>query len=205
MANNQKSNFIRNSYDKSSLFLLFALCALPLHIWAIYKAFPGAESIYYALGVWDATSYIFYVLLYCLVESIIVFLGVLLLSLLGSIRWKKTKLAVIVGSLFLLVALSSIVGQLYLDYQSVLIKMYEDFIFNYFPGYSLRVSLIIFFIELVIVFVSVIGVIFILDRNERVFRLVRNLIEKISVLSTIYIFFDVVGLFVFLIRNLFHI
>ncbi len=197
-----KAVSLRSSYDTRNLVFLFALCALPIHLWAVYKAFPDVETIYYFTGVWDAVCYVLYVMLYALVESVVVFAMVLLLSLLGAVRWKKSKLVVITVSLYYIVALGAVVRQLYLDHSAEIQRFYSEFIFYHLPGYSLRVQYLILAVMLALILGSVLGVVVLLDRNKRVFNIASQILDRVYILSMCYLVIDAVGLVVFLLRNL---
>lgn len=195
--------FLKNRYSKESLFLLFAICLLPIHFWAVIRAFNNISWLINRSELDGAISYVFYALDFAFLESILVFLFIFQLSLLVTIRWEKYKLTTIIATLFLLITSFAIFIQYY-QYMNFNNKNepLDIFIKTLYPGNPLRAQLvfIIFLITILILLVG--GIILILDRFEKICGLILEFYNRLSVLAFLFLLLDAVGLIVIIFRNI---
>jgi len=171
--------------------------AFPIHVWAMIMYFYDYAWIAQRTNAWDAVGVGAYALLVALVESIMVFLVVVLLSFLLPKRWTETQRTVLMGMLAFLVFLWGVLGQLYFLLDFRLSGILSGFLvtnphpFRYVVGFFLV-------IVMVMIFLPVYGVF----RSRKFTEGMNNLFERIALLTSVYLVVDFVGVVIVLVRNL---
>jgi len=191
-----KFGFFAHAYTRKGLFQLFMVCAFPIHIWAIFAAFRDFSWVAERTNVWDAIGLLSYAVAFALVETIGIFFIVALLGLLVPSRWDSDTRLALIGNLFLTVAIWSILGQVYSLLGYPLPKWGIDFLVN--ADHPLRILWGTVFLPLVI---SAIVPTVLVIRSGRVKGMVIETFDRISLLSSVYVFFDLVGIVIIAIRN----
>jgi hypothetical protein len=193
----------QDRYSWGILYRLFAICAFPIHLWAILMVFNDVGWISGRTGVFDTIGYAAYVLLFSLVESLVVFLAVLALSAAASLAWPREKLYAASGGLYLNVALAGGITQVYLFYKDLHPDL-DNLIMEALPFNDPRLDrwAILLSVGLAVFLPLLLQVISII-RSERFTTRMNDFLEKIVVLSSIYLGLDALALLLILLRNLF--
>ena len=80
-------------------FLIFAAVAFPIHVWAIIGALREVPAWILRLSVWDVIGVMSYTLVIALLETLLVTLGIELLTTLLPEQWRKKKRVAIASSI----------------------------------------------------------------------------------------------------------
>lgn len=183
-------------YSKQGLWSLFLISAFPLHVWTLILALRDFSWVSERTNSWDAVGVISYGLLFAFIESIIVFLVVLLLGFLISKKWDENRRNSLLGILVLVTSLSAIVSNLYF---LIPIKLSGETI-DYLAGLE-RPLQFIYAVSLAVIGPIVLGLAYFTLQSEKFLRGVRGFFERLSLLSIFYLFFDFAGLIIVIIRN----
>lgn len=184
-------------YSRQGLLTLFLSCAFLPHIWTFVLAFKDFSMLTTRLnGVWGAIGVMSYGLLFAFLESILVFAITALLGLLVSPRWEESKRITLLGFLAMVPMFWEIYRQ-------------ACFIWHiHFPGrlYRLIVQFpnptgLLYGIVLIIVVVTTLVPVLLILRHEKFYSFSRAAIERITLLTGFYLFFDTVALILVIVRN----
>ena len=148
-------------------------------------------------NAWDAIGVIAYGLLAALAESSILFFVVALSGFLLPSQWSSDKRIDFLSLLVLIVSLWAVVSQLL-------------FMWNVWPPEAVIAFLrgtdhpfrILYAACLVVVTATVLLPVYLFLRAKTSIPVMQNLIERVSLLTTFYLFFDVLGIIIVVIRNL---
>ena len=188
---------IFNRYSRSGLWLLFLSTAFPIHLWTIILVLRDFSWVAERTNAWDAVGVAAYGMMFAFVESVFAFAIVVLVGFVLPKQWDEKKRISFLGLLVFLVALWAIIGQLYfllnIDLPSGLIMFLVG------SGHPLRWIYAGLFI---LVSLTLVVPVYFFIRSEKVYRSIYNFIDRLAVLSAIYLVFDGISLVVILIRNL---
>ena len=189
--------FMRIPFSKQELLKLFLVCALPINFWALIVWFRSFGSVAEELGQWDAIGVGAYILLFALVEILVVFIVLVLLSLLIPKKWRQEKTIAQVSALYLMVPIGLILDQT----RDLITFPREGFIWQAVNSLNniLSSSQVIL---LVIGSAVAIGLVVAIHRFERVHSLVSAGIDKLVVLSGIYLVLNLAAIIIVIIRNI---
>ena len=172
------------------------LCAFPLHAWTLILAFRDVSWLTERTNAWDAVGVVSYGLVFAFLESVIIFLVAALLGYLASGRWNQDRRIALLIVLVLMSALWAMLGQLYYLLDTPLPGAFITFMVQ--TGHPARV---LYGATWVFVTLTILIPALLVLRSDRVFRFVRGMIERLSLLTMFYLFFDVVGLIIVIVRN----
>ncbi len=194
----EQNSFFSRLYTTESLFQLFMVCVFPLHLWALLMAFRDFAWVATRTYTWDAIGLVAYTLCFTLVETIAVFLVVTLLGLLVPQTWGMKKRTALAGTLFLVTAFWAILAQSY-----YLLHGFPWWLIDFLVqvGHPIRV---LWAGALLLVTASVITPVLLIARKENVKDKVIGVFERITVVSSLYVFLDVVGIAIVVLRNIYH-
>ena len=183
--------------SRKGLWSLFLICALPLHIWTFILAFRDFSWVTERTNSWDALGVVSYGLVFTIFESIAVFFTAVFLSLLISRKWdEKRRLAVSV-ILITVISLWAMVNHLYFlngaPAPQNLITFFTKF------DHPLRALYVSSFLLVTPTFLFPVYFVF---RSEVFFQFVKDLVERLSLLSSLYLVVDLAALAIILFRNL---
>ena len=184
-------------YTRSGLWSLFLICAFPIHLWTIILALRDFSWVAERTNTWDAVGEVSYGLVFAFLESAVIFLAVALLGFLIPRRWDGRRRIALLSVLVLVAACWAMAGQLYflwnlsLPQQAVLLLSRSS--------HLLRV---LYALALALVTPTVVVPAWLVLHSEHFLRFVNGLEERLSLLASLYLTFDAVGLLVILIRNL---
>lgn len=162
---------------------MFAVCALPIFLWAFYSflyAFPGFVL---QLSVWDLIGTLSYTLAFALIESLVVSIPFLLLAILLPAWLFKDRMVVLTA---LIIGISSL-WMIYANYH--LINLAEVDFIPTLPSLALYLLSLALPITLVL-------------RSTRVERFVQAVVQRVAVLVYVYAALASVGVVIIIIRNI---
>lgn len=184
-------------YSKQDLWSLFLITAFPIHVWTIILVLRDLSWVTERTNVWDAIGVGSYGLVFAFIESVVVFLILVLLGLLIPGKWREEKRLALLAVLFLVIASWAIAGQLYFLAGITL------------PGWIYRLLAqsshplqVLYGGVLSLVLVTVLIPTALVIQSGKAMRVVRGLIERLSLLTLIYLFLDFVGLVIVILRNI---
>ena len=193
---NKLLSYIKSMYTKGDLLKLFLVSAFLQHAWALFLSFRDFDWIAERTNQWDAVGNIAYASLFSLFDTIFLFLIILLLSLLvHNIFSVKTRLA-IMSIIALLISLWFIFEQTFHLIGGKLPQPALDFLINSSHPYRILVGVI-----LILVISSFILPIYFVLRSEKFTNGTISFLERISLLSGLYLFIDVIGIGIIIYRN----
>lgn len=185
-------------YSRQGLWSLFLMCAFPLHVWAFILFFNDYAWIAKRTNAWDAIGVGSYGLVFTFVESTLVFLGAVLLGFLVSTKWEQNRRLALMSVLVLVTSLWAMIGQLYfLSHLSISLPA-PLALFLLRSGHPVRYLTLL--AAMIIALTVLLPAVFIL-KSQKTLRFVVDSIERISLLTMFYLFFDFIGLIIIIIRN----
>ncbi len=190
-------HFAADRYTKQGLWSLFLMSVFPQHLWTLILVFRDMSWIIKRTNVWDAIGNASYAMVYAFFESVMVFCVLVLMGLITPKRWEVNKRIAFLTVLFLTAAIWGMVSQLLYLWtiwlpQSVLQTIAE----------TGRPLFMLYLISLALVGLTVTLPVFTFLVWKKAIPVTLDFMDRISTLSTLYLFLDVVGLVIVVIRNL---
>lgn len=183
-------------YSKQGLWSLFLTCAFPLHIWTIILAFRDFSWLTERTNAWDAIGVLSYGLLFAFIESVTVFLIIVLLGFLISKKWAEDQRIGLLGNLVLIASLWAMATYLYFMLQA----SFPGSFINFLVGLKHPLRFIYVF-SFVLAGVTVLIPTFLILRSEKFLQGVKVLYDRLSTLTLFYLVFDFAGLIIVIVRN----
>ena len=172
------------------------MCAFPLHLWTLILISRDVSWLVERTNAWDAIGVASYGLVFAFVESAIYFAVVAFLGLMVSTKWNEERRVALLSVLALVTALWAINGQAYFVWGS---DVPEQFVWY---AASLKHPLrFLYGAALAMTLPTIVIPVYLVLKSDRFLNLIQGLIERLSLLTMFYLFFDAVGLIVIIIRN----
>jgi hypothetical protein len=181
-------------FTRADWFKLFMVCAFPLHLWTILMVFRDVNWVAERTTFWDAIGFTGYALFYTLVESILLFGFISLLGLLVPRNWSKSMRFVSLSLVGFALAGWSIIEQLILI-----------IFFGRLRKLGIANPWLVSASPLItagLIAISVAAPLLILRKSSKLQKAGADILERLTMLSGLYLFLDFVGIVVILIRNL---
>jgi hypothetical protein len=184
-------------YSRQGLRSLFLMCAFPLHFWTLLLAFRDISWLTERSNLWDALGVVSYGMVFAFSETVIIFLIATSFGFLVSRHWDKDRRIALLSILVLIISLWAIISQLYVlmgisvPNQVIIFLAQQD--------HPVRT---LYLISLVMVTPTFLLPTYLVLRSDKALRFVQDLTERISLLTTIYLFLDLIGLVIVIIRNI---
>jgi hypothetical protein len=183
-------------YSRQELWTLFLACAFPIHAWAIILILKDIEWIAERSNFLDSIGVASYGLIFAFVESFLLFLAATLLGFLVSTKWSVERRVALISALATILALWAIAGQLYFFMNAPFPESWIVFFVSL--GHPLR---FLYAAVFAIVLPTVIIPTWLLLKFDKPLKFVTTTLEKISLLTSFYMSFDLIGLVVLMFRN----
>ncbi len=172
--------------SRADLLTLFAICAFPIHVWAIYRIIQEVPQWLLRLTIPQLIGVVGYVLMFTLLETIIVFLAVLLLFLILPSRWFDRGRLLPFAAIALTLTTAFVVW--------LTLTQENDLSRGQLVGTAVGV----------VVLAALLGLTYAwLHRSPTATRRVTALVERLVPLALLYVFLDILGVGLVLVRNLF--
>ena len=184
-------------YSRRGLWILYLVSAFPIHLWTIILILNDFAWVSERTNVWDAIGVGAYGLLYAFMESAVVWLVIILLGFLLPRGWDEQKRIAMLSVLYWVAALWAIGGQLYF-----LLEMGPPPVLVQFLVESGRPLRLLYGAAFLLVGATVFVPLMWLIRSSRAVQVMQEVIERVSLLTIIYLFFDLIAGVVVLVRNL---
>ena len=187
---------IMKRYSRQGLWLLFLICAFPLHAWTIILAFRDFSWVTERTNSWDAIGVMSYGLIFAFIESLAFFLVVVLLGFFVSDCWKEKLRIALMGNMALVVSLWAMATQLFYLLQVSIPGQVVDFLVR--MGHPLR---FLYAITLAVVGLTIAFPTYMTMQSDKYLKAVNGFFERLSTLTLFYLFFDFLGLIIVIVRN----
>lgn len=184
-------------FTKQGFWTLFLMAAFPTHVWTILLILQDFSWVSSRTNEWDAVGVGAYGLIVAFVESVFVFAIALLLSFLISRTWNADKRITSLSVLIFGVAMWAILNQLYFLLDFSIPDILFQILIN--DAHPLR---ILYGLCSVLIIVTVFPPFYLVLKSEKVFAFFQIIIERLSLLTTIYLILDIGALIIVVIRNL---
>jgi len=183
-------------YSKQDLWSLFLVTAFPIHVWTIILVLRDWSWVSERTNAWDAVGVASYGLFFAFIESVVVFPILVLLGLLIPGKWQEDKRLALLAVLYFVTASWAIAGQVYflsgIEIPGPIYQLLAQ------SSHPLRV---LYEGTLSLVLITVLPTTALVIQSRKAIRVVRGLIERLSLLTVIYLFLDFVGLLMIILRN----
>lgn len=186
----------RRYYSREGLWLLFLICALPLHIWMLFLGFRDFDWVTARTNSWDAVGVVAYGLIFTFVESVVIFALVALSGFLVSNKWEEKKRVALMGVLLIILSLWSIFNQTYFLRE---MNPSEQLV-NFYIGTG-RPLIALYATALLFVGLSVSIPTYAILTSSKVEKAILEGFDRLSTLMVLYLVFDVAALIIIIIRN----
>lgn len=187
----------KNFYTRQGLWTLFLMCALPLHAWTLILAFRDFDWITARTNSWDAAGVASYGLLFALLESIFVFSTAALVGFLASPKWEEKRRIALLSILVFIISLWAMFNQAYFINEWTIPAGLAAFVTQ-----TGRPLVALYALALGLASVTVAIPVFFILRSEKFHKGVLEVIERLSLLMLLYLFFDAAAIINIIIRNL---
>lgn len=187
----------KQKFDRGDWFRLFLVCAFPLHLWTILMVFRDVNWVAERTTSWDAIGFSGYALFYTLIESFLLFGFIAVLNLLIPKTWTRTLRFVILSLLSFALAGWSIMEQLILIVLwGRLRQLARTLTFLATTPWSAQA------IVAILVAISVTVPLLLLRKNKKLQQGFYSILERLTLLSGLYLFLDTVGIVIIILRNI---
>jgi len=187
---------MKNRYSVQGLWSFFLLCAFPIHLWTIIMMLRDIPWLAERTNLWDAVGVGSYGLIRAFAESVVVFIAFALLGFLTPKQWSIEKRISFLSLLVLLLSAWGILSQLVF-----LWDLNPPASAMQFLAQSKHPVRIMYVTSLVFILPTFAIPMYLFMRGENMARSIHRFIERLSLLTMFYLFFDVIGLVIILIRN----
>ena len=188
---------ITSKYNKQGLWLLFLMCVFPQHLWTLIFAFRDISWLIARTNIWDAIGNTSYGMVFAFFESLIIFGVLILVGLITPSRWEVNRRVAFLTLLLFVTSIWGMVSQLLYVWNIWLPIPMMQFIAD--TGRPL-VMLYVLSLAIVVPTISLPMVIFV--RREKPLASMLDFMDRLTTLSMLYLFLDVIGLVIVVIRNI---
>lgn len=184
-------------FNLNQLINMFLLCVFPIHAWTILLVLRDVRWISERTNVWDAVGVMGYALIWSLFESFTIFILIILASALVSRKWDVEKRFSILGMILLVGSIWSMLAQLFYITGGMAPQPLVDFLAS--SGHPLW---FIYGFTVPVVTASILLPIYIIITLKTPAIKFVGFVERIILLSGLYLFFDLMGFIIVVIRNM---
>ncbi|MGB2964816.1 MAG: hypothetical protein WBB69_12605 [Anaerolineales bacterium] len=184
-------------FEKDELWQIFVAAAFPLHVWAIILFLNDISWIAERTNVWDAIGVAGYGIVFSGLESILVWLIMVVIGLVFLRKWAKNKRGALLCSLSLAIMGGAILGQLLFFIPPPSSIMWGGvLISNQNPRLLINgvIGLVIGSGTLFLAYCAV--------YSEKFQSVLFKILDRLSPLMGLYLFLDLLGLIIVIIRNI---
>jgi hypothetical protein len=174
---------LRNRFASTqNLTLVFSTCAFPIYVWSILHVLYQVPAWVMQLNTWDLIGLIAYTQAFALIETIVVFFMLVLLSAILPAWFLRDRFVAQASMIILLSSAWSIV----LFYNTEIINR------------ATRKTLVFWFAA----YLASIGVFYVpIQRCKKLEALIRSIVERLQVLSFVYVTVGFLSVIIVILRN----
>ena len=178
-------DIFRRSRSKSEYIRLFLIGAFPVHIWAIVNLLHTFPSLLLEMNTLELVSILAYVLTFALFESLFVFALLFLVTWFFPRKISTSTLLAVSAILVLFGSTGVTLVHLYGIWKITVFK-FESWVILWAAIGMVAASLGIFLVA----------------RKPKIEKSILSIVERLSMLSILYVSLDLVGVVIVVIRNL---
>jgi hypothetical protein len=183
-------------YSKRGLWSLFLNCAFPLHAWTLILAFRDFSWVSERTNSWDAVGVVSYGLIFAFIESVAIFLVMIVLGFLVSTKWAEGRRIALLSTMVLIASLWAMASYLFFLMDVKLSGQTIDFLVHL--AHPLR---FLYAVSLALVGGTIALPTYFILRSDKVLGAANGFFERLALLTLFYLFFDFIGLIIIFIRN----
>jgi hypothetical protein len=169
---------LQKRYSAQDLIRLFVFCAFPIHVWAIIIMFRSVPAWLFYMSQSDFIASIAYHLTFTIFETLLAFAILLAMGFLIPRRWTPEPFLTLSSVLIVELSIMAIV--------------FQQLVLQYASLRWMAVSC------LIILAASL----FIIPKIPKLQQITSILAERLTILTFLYVFFDVIGVIIVILRNL---
>ena len=181
-------------YRRLFLFIMF-----PLHFWTILLFLGDIEWIAERTNIWDAIGVGSYGLIAALIESVLVFILILLFNIFIPKQWNENKKIALLAVVYLIIVLWAVLAQLYAIFGSTHLGILSTFLIS--TDHPFRWGGVLLVALILLIVISIYLPVLSFYRSNNTERIISGWIDRLEVLSGFYLFMDVFAILIILIRN----
>ena len=190
-------NYITSRYSRQGLWSLFLICAFPLHLWTLILAFRDISWVTERTNAWDAIGVVSYGMVSALVESMLVFLIIVLVGFITPHQWEVDRRITFLAFLVLILSVWAMISQLLFLWNVSLPESAIEYLRN--SDHPVRIT---YAVLLMVITPTVLLPAYSFLKTKKAVTVMQNLMERLSLLSIFYLVFDLLGVIIILVRNL---
>jgi len=194
---NNMIHSITSKYNKQGLWLLFLMCVFPQHLWTLIFAFRDISWLIDRTNVWDAIGNTSYGMIFAFFESLFIFCALILVGLVTPSRWEVNRRVAFLTLILFITSIWGMVSQLLYVWD-----IWLPFSVMQFFASTGRPLVMLYLLSLVIVVPTVSFPVFVFLRWEKMLPSLLDFMDRLTTLSMLYLFLDVIGLVIVVIRNI---
>ena len=175
-------------FSRYELVQIFAFCVVATHSWTLINMFQDVASWSLSLSIWDLIGTVSYTLIALLFETSVFFLLLMGLGILLPRKLIRDQYVTISGIIVVEATFLSMVLKPYLEMG---FDAYTLRLFSFLITMLVLLALIILLIQIPIIIVGI----------SRIEKIVSRIADSLITLAFVYIFVDLVGLLIVIIRN----
>src|SRR5262245_31449383 len=172
--------FCRRVPSRRNIFAVYLACLFPIQVWAIYNLLREVPAWLSQMTLWDVIGVVSYPQMFVLIESVVIFLPLVLLSALLPAGWFRDKF----------VALAT--GIVYLSVVWFILAHINDRTLRYWGLGQFPIGLFLFS---QILFFSLI------HYSHKLQSIIVSLVNRVAVLSIVYLLIDLISVLIVVLRN----
>lgn len=195
-------NTFKQRFQKDHLIKSFLVCAFPIHLWTIILFFRDIGWIADRTNMGDALGVGAYAMVFALIESLFYLIPITTLNILIPWRQPQQKALAITSYIALIIPFWVGIGQIIqYNYHNVL---NQDQIIDALidSGHPVRYFILVYLIFLSILLGSILLPVYFINFKDRPQYIMISVIERIEILTYLYIFLDLIGLISIIFRNM---
>jgi hypothetical protein len=189
---------LKQRFTRPHLLNFFLICAFPFHLWKIIMLIRDAGWIIERSGTDSLIGVAALSMIYALVESILFFLLLLILGLLIPWKWPAKRVFAILGFIALWVPIWDIAAQVYRAADVADPGFFVLWLFSTQHPLRYAYPLLAFF-TLAVIALTALGIWF-TGFNLKFRQGITNVLERIIILSALYLILDLVSVVILVIR-----
>ena len=188
---------LREWFQFEPMWKLFLICIVPIHVWAILMVLMDFEWIGTRSNIMDSLGVVAYALVFALIESLMLFIASMGISLILPRSWDNGKRLAGMTWIILMISFWAALAQLYYVLGGKIPGFYSNWMIN--SGHPLRILVGTIF-PLLLLSVSI--PLLLVTLKEKFTSITLNVAERLGTLSLAYLFLDLLGFLYIIYRNI---
>jgi hypothetical protein len=189
---------LKQRFSRQQLFSFFLICAFPFHLWKIIMLIRDAGWITERSGTGSIIGVASLSMIYALVESLLFFLLLLILGLVIPWKWNSKRVFAILGFIALWIPIWDMASQAYRAADMANPGFFVSWLFA--TQHPLRYAYpLLALVGLAVIALTAAGI-WLTSFNHKFQQHIRNFLERIAILSALYLVLDLVSVVVVVIR-----